>query len=507
MKRVLKSALLRSIINGKEAVDEKKTVSYFVDDDDDDEGGDDGDGDDDEGGNITGDKRKREVTAEENSAKRVCKDPNYIYFYFFDMAQGDCTLIKLPEDKWLLIDCGTVRNYDSPEVTYSLSTIKSLVTNKELEYVIITHADEDHYDLMNVLCDKHEIKIKNLYFGAEGTTTNPLSKFPYVKKRKSPNGFGTKVLSQKWVDFAYQVNINNSEKFLLRWDINNMTRVVNKKTENIPPTRISPDPFPCPYPIFETPEVKVSLLVGNTPIPASAPKSHKENNSSYDKNTRSIATLVEITNNNLKLLLRGDSTDYTDDALTTMYKDTPTLQNLYFSTIPHHGSNLHCNAKTWGAPRSLVSANNLILQFHHPNKEAIEKYAAIAIETETPTTIDTWQQDDKSAASMTIKNIPKNIDNTLGDVTLVFKKPQEILTSWVNDGIPFSVVYMVGDQRKPKKSDVYWQRDDMFSIENQYNEICYIVSKKGYYLTRKVYFSEIKCTQSNVCTFNAFPIR
>ncbi len=36
---------------------------------------------------------------------------------FVNIGQGDCTLIKLPDDKILMIDCGASQGTDTPEIT------------------------------------------------------------------------------------------------------------------------------------------------------------------------------------------------------------------------------------------------------------------------------------------------------------------------------------------------------------------------------------------------------
>ena len=54
---------------------------------------------------------------------------------------GDCTYIKVGENIDILIDCGSKSNSISTVTSY----LNEYVTDGILEYVIVTHAHEDHY--------------------------------------------------------------------------------------------------------------------------------------------------------------------------------------------------------------------------------------------------------------------------------------------------------------------------------------------------------------------------
>ena len=72
----------------------------------------------------------------------INKIPHDLKIYFIDVGQGDCTLIVTPNDKTILIDGGGSETYDVGEnilVPYLLDR-----KIKKVDYVIISHFDQDH---------------------------------------------------------------------------------------------------------------------------------------------------------------------------------------------------------------------------------------------------------------------------------------------------------------------------------------------------------------------------
>ena len=70
------------------------------------------------------------------------KIPHDLKIYFIDVGQGDSTLIVTPNDKTILIDGGGSSTYDVGEnilIPYLLDR-----KIKKIDYVIVSHADQDH---------------------------------------------------------------------------------------------------------------------------------------------------------------------------------------------------------------------------------------------------------------------------------------------------------------------------------------------------------------------------
>jgi beta-lactamase superfamily II metal-dependent hydrolase len=69
---------------------------------------------------------------------------------FMDAGQGDCTLIGYPDGSLTLIDCGSTKSGSA-----ALVEIKKVIDRKfkakEFISVVLTHPDEDHYNLLRTL--------------------------------------------------------------------------------------------------------------------------------------------------------------------------------------------------------------------------------------------------------------------------------------------------------------------------------------------------------------------
>src|SRR5262249_38613377 len=89
-----------------------------------------------------------------SSAIHGDKDMADFEVVFMDAGQGDCTLIVYPDGSLTLVDCGSTKSGSA-----ALGEIKTVIDrkfqNKELLTVVLTHPDEDHYNLLRSL-DLHK---------------------------------------------------------------------------------------------------------------------------------------------------------------------------------------------------------------------------------------------------------------------------------------------------------------------------------------------------------------
>lgn len=72
--------------------------------------------------------------------------PHDLEIYFIDVGQGDSTLIVTPNDKTILIDGGGSSTYDIGENTLIPYLLDRKI--KKIDYVIVSHFDEDHVGRM-----------------------------------------------------------------------------------------------------------------------------------------------------------------------------------------------------------------------------------------------------------------------------------------------------------------------------------------------------------------------
>ena len=66
--------------------------------------------------------------------------PNGFYVGFIDVGQGDSALINLPNGKKIMIDCGSRTDF----ATGSIKSFLQKANVDKIDYLILTHPDEDH---------------------------------------------------------------------------------------------------------------------------------------------------------------------------------------------------------------------------------------------------------------------------------------------------------------------------------------------------------------------------
>lgn len=159
---------------------------------------------------------------------------------------GDCTYIKIGENIDILIDCGSKSN-SIPTVSNYLN---QYVTDNTLEYVIVTHAHEDHYagfatsTKINSIFDLYECETIITF-----SNTNQKTSSDYVDKQISDNqvlstlgitsyASASKTVSKMYANFnrELQDEINNGATHLTALEVlDNYTdgKIVLDATNNI----------------------------------------------------------------------------------------------------------------------------------------------------------------------------------------------------------------------------------------------------------------------------------
>ena len=81
-------------------------------------------------------------------------------FVFVGIGQGDCCLVKCPNGKIIMVDCGS--SNDSQSLGESWEAISLLRTpqwcggkKNKLEALILTHPDQDHYNWATTFLQYH----------------------------------------------------------------------------------------------------------------------------------------------------------------------------------------------------------------------------------------------------------------------------------------------------------------------------------------------------------------
>lgn len=79
---------------------------------------------------------------------------NDLKINFLDVGQGDCIIIELPDGKRMIIDSGKNNNRAKEAINQYISE-KNITT---FDYLLLTHADEDHVGQMSYIIDNYDIK-------------------------------------------------------------------------------------------------------------------------------------------------------------------------------------------------------------------------------------------------------------------------------------------------------------------------------------------------------------
>ncbi len=76
--------------------------------------------------------------------------------HFIDVGQGDSILINFPDDKVMLVDTGP--NASSEKLLQYLGSFYKSRQDKVLDYLVVTHDDEDHYGGASAVLDTYDVK-------------------------------------------------------------------------------------------------------------------------------------------------------------------------------------------------------------------------------------------------------------------------------------------------------------------------------------------------------------
>lgn len=264
--------------------------------------------------------------------------------HFIWVGQGDCTLIQTDTNKLILIDCGTSDNmsiYDD-NVKPSIEKVLTDTGKTSIDYLILTHSDKDHCNLVSSLFEFTEFK--EMYYGG-----NIWQYAPYVFDGLSVN---SKIKKVNELDPHYS---------------------------NLFATAI----------IDET-DFKMWIIGGNFPYSHSPPNTpfakdinrpsnrNKQLRSIYDNNGNSL--IVVISYKGFQMMFMGDATVAQQDFLYGLAEKDGKLgrfQSKVFK-MSHHGSadsfsNQYANKAV--KPAGVIASAGVT--FGHPSEQTIDTITTV----------------------------------------------------------------------------------------------------------------------------------
>jgi beta-lactamase superfamily II metal-dependent hydrolase len=251
-------------------------------------------------------------------------------FQFLDVGQGDGTFITFPNGKTMLVDLGSTKNKAvtaQSAFKYFRDHTKFGTPNQVLDYVVITHADRDHYNLINELCVELKIYVDKLLYGGF-LSSYTKSKFlpPMTAPRQAP---GVPPLA---ADASHNI---------LAWLVQNAGAQV---------MTVRP-PYPAPLCTQADTGCDVWMLACNTNAAlASVGTKRKLDESGPEKNTCSVVLLFAY--GGQQVILTGDATYQTEQGIISSMQQRagtaglPALKSDVLK-IAHHGSARECNSPAW----------------------------------------------------------------------------------------------------------------------------------------------------------------
>jgi hypothetical protein len=87
---------------------------------------------------------------------------------FLDAGQGDCTLVVFPSGELMLVDCGSTKNRTvvAPKIAEGIQ--RYLVNRGHIDLLVMTHADEDHYNLLvPVMAELGNPNVERVRYGCD----------------------------------------------------------------------------------------------------------------------------------------------------------------------------------------------------------------------------------------------------------------------------------------------------------------------------------------------------
>ena len=208
--------------------------------------------------------------------------------HFLDVGQGDGVYVKFPTGAKMIIDMGSRKSKDA-----ALAVMPQFFTSQDgpafktgnnynsLDYLVITHADEDHYNLIVDFLKGFKVLVRNLYFGGY--------KDDYTLKKE--NHIDLLIESQK----ELRKSLPNSKPMNVKSNIHGNLSL------------------PCQIASFNVngePECELWMLACNTGTVSSV---NPTDSSGHAKNTRSI--VLQIKYGTVNVMLTGDATTATEEAL------------------------------------------------------------------------------------------------------------------------------------------------------------------------------------------------
>lgn len=265
--------------------------------------------------------------------------------HFLNVGQGDCIYIQFPDGKDMIIDCGNKSS--GYKFDNTLSYLDALNTDKTIDYLMLTHCDEDHVDSLDKIVEAYQIN--NIFM------PNVLAAPTNASLKAKVDGLNTSMFT----DPDTITTAVYAEFFIAALTEPNCTIKLN----------IDPDDSHNAIQIVE----ETYSLIFYCPTQAIWDSHHL--NSAHDKNA--ISPIGILTYNNRKIVLTGDANEesWSEGAFISRVGDI----DCDVLKIGHHGSETSSSPEFINCVKceyAVISCNYYGNTFGHPRQVAIDRMIA-----------------------------------------------------------------------------------------------------------------------------------
>lgn len=283
--------------------------------------------------------------------------------YYFDVGQASSVMVVFPNDKTMIIDTGS--NDSEDDFIANVNTVLKSNNLKKIDYLVLTHSDEDHVGGADVLLEDFQVS----------------------------NVLRPKILSTS------QLEVENSNY-----------KVVT--------TQVYEDAITA---IYEEPDCEVSFIETDVKMEGEETSVNffacqKDN---YTE-TNDYSPFIEITYNNKSFLFTGDATSDREQELIEYLSTESITMDIDFLFVAHHGSKYSTSEEFLSAispEYAIISAGDEL----HPTEEVLDRLTASGVKeiycTKTDGTIGVGVNEN---GTYRIKTMAVHIDLSLVVVLVCF---------------------------------------------------------------------------------------